>query len=213
MNARFRTFVLFVVSTAVAALAADDTTSSAATREKLKAKLLEDAGKQATSPAAKPPDEPRRSPTGEDGQTKDSPASASATADKDAKPKDAVAKAKEEPATVLPKVEVNRSRLNEVDRQILEQEKEIAREKQNTKQTEADKALNNPKVSKALAIFGGESSAHRASNAQERVTLMEEERDLLEAIKLAKTSEEKAVLQKQIDELRAYRRQLEKNQR
>ena len=76
--------------------------------------------------------------------------------------------------------------------------------------TETDKALNNEKVSKALSIFGGESASHRSAIAQERVSLMEEEKDILEQMKQAKTKEEKAALQKQLDELRVVRRELEK---
>ena len=42
---------------------------------------------------------------------------------------------------------------------------------------------------------------------------MEEERDILEQMKLVKTVEEKAVLQKELDEVRTLRRDLEKNLR
>jgi hypothetical protein len=74
-----------------------------------------------------------------------------------------------------------------------------------------DKALNDSKVAKALSIFGGESNQYRANVAKERVSLMEEEKDLLEAIARARTKEEKQELQKQLDEIRAMRRQLEKS--
>ena len=40
---------------------------------------------------------------------------------------------------------------------------------------------------------------------------MEEEKDLIEAIAHAKTKEEKEELRKQLDELKAMRRQLEKS--
>jgi hypothetical protein len=135
-------------------------------------------------------------------ETKESPVPAAATA-----------KAAPEPATALPKVEVRRERVTVLDHQLYEQDKEIAREKKNTVQTEMDKALNDSRVSKALSIFGGESSNYRANIAKERVRLMEEEKDLMEAIAFAKTKAEKAELQKQLDELKAMRRELEKTLR
>ena len=117
------------------------------------------------------------------------------------------------PATVLPKMEVRNSRITELDQQIAKQERDIAREKQNAKSTEADKALNPEKASKLLSIFGGESSQHREAIASERVSLMEAEKDILEAMKTARTKEERAVLQKQLDELKTVRRELEKTLR
>ncbi len=114
---------------------------------------------------------------------------------------------------MLPKVEVRRDRVTELDQQIALQEQEMAREKKNLEQTEVDKALNDSKVAKALSIFGGQSSRQRAGVAAERVNLMQEERDLLEVMRYAKTKEEKAGLQKQLDELRALRRELEKTLR
>jgi hypothetical protein len=128
-------------------------------------------------------------------------------------PESATAEAAAEPTTTLPKVEVKRERVTILDHQLHEQDKEIAREKKNTVQSEMDKALNNSKVAKALSIFGGESSQYRASIAKERVSMMEEEKDLMEAIAFAKTKAEKADLQKQLDELKAMRRDLEKSLR
>jgi hypothetical protein len=193
---------------AAAAFAADEKEkdTKVTSRDALNARILEEAAKkQAASPAAPAPADPAAK------STKAAPPAAAA---KQSKPKDAAAeKAKSEPATVLPKVEVNRSRINEIDGKIIEQEKQIAQEKVNTKPTELDKALNNPKVSKALSIFGGESSSQRATVASERVKIMQEERDLLEAMKAAKTKEEKASLQQELDALRAYRRELEKSLR
>ena len=211
MPACFLRLALFVACLAAAALAADDTTAS--TKEKIKAKLLEDAKKQAATAAAQPSSvaTPQKSDAAD--KPAESATAASTPDDKAPKATDAAAKAKAEPATVLPKVEVNRSRINEIDRQIYEQEKDIAHEKEHTKPTEIDKALNDPKISKALSVFGGESSSQRATVAGERVKIMEEEKDLLEAMKTAKTKDEKAELQKELDELRAYRRELEKSLR
>lgn len=112
--------------------------------------------------------------------------------------------------TVMPKVEVKKGRITELDQQIAKQEHDIAREKVLTKSTEVDKALNDPKISKPLAFFGGESNKVRENLAKERVSLMEAERDIMEAMKTARTKEEKAELQKQLDQLKALRRDLEK---
>ncbi|MDP3071886.1 MAG: hypothetical protein Q8N18_16465 [Opitutaceae bacterium] len=120
--------------------------------------------------------------------------------------------AKETP-TVLPKVEVKKERITVLDFEIAKQEEAIARERKNLKTTETDLALNDLKVVKPLAIFGGESAQFRQRVAAERVELMEAEKDILEAMKRARTREEKAGLQKQLDELRTARRELDKTLR
>ena len=217
MNARHFSLLVLVAGLAATSFAADEKDPKLTAREALKARILEEnAKKQAASGAVAPAPAATAAaaekPKPDETAAKTAATSTPAATEKDAKSKDAAA-AKDEPATVLPKVQVNQSRVTELDRQIYEQQKEIAHEKQNTKQGELDKALNDSKVSKALAIFGGESSQHRAGIAGERVKIMEEEKDLLEAMKTAKTKDEKAELQKQLDELRAYRRELEKSLR
>lgn len=117
------------------------------------------------------------------------------------------------PPTVLPQVEVRRSRITELDRQLHQKEKEIEREKANTRATETDLALNDMRVAKPLAIFGGESAQFRQHVASERVELLEAEKDLLEAIAHAKTREEKQELQKQLEDLKAFRRELDRSLR
>lgn len=114
---------------------------------------------------------------------------------------------------MLPQVEVKKGRITELDLQIAKQERDIAREQQNTKPSEVDLALNDTKFARPLAIFGGESAQFRKRVASERVELMEAEKDILEAMKLAKTKAEKDKLQKELDELRAVRRELEKSLR
>lgn len=116
---------------------------------------------------------------------------------------------KQDDPTVLPKLEVQKPRITELDRQLDKQNRQIAREKQNTKPTKLDEALNGPGISKALAIFGGQSSDDRAAIAQERVAMMEDERDLIEAIAQAQTKEEKEELQKTLEAIRGMRRDLE----
>ncbi len=114
-----------------------------------------------------------------------------------------------QPATVLPKVEVRKGRITKLDQALAQEDEQIAREKKNTKPTEVDQALNNSKIAKPLSFLGGESADYRKQVASERVSLMEDEKDLIEAIAHAKTKAEKAGLQKQLDALREERRQLE----
>jgi hypothetical protein len=116
-----------------------------------------------------------------------------------------------EAAQVLPKVDVRKGRITELDVQLAKQNEEIAREKVNTKPTKLDETLNGPKISTALAIFGGQSSDDRANVAKERVAMMEEEKEIIEAISQAQTKEEKAELEKLLAEMKATRRELEQS--
>jgi len=119
------------------------------------------------------------------------------------------AKTPAEAATVLPKYEVKNDKITEADRQIAKQNELIAREKQNTKPTPLDDALNGQKISTALAIFGGQSSDDRATVAKERVSMMEDERDIIDAIAQASTKEEKKELEQTLADMREMRRELE----
>ena len=171
-------------------------------RDVLRARVAEDAKKKpaSTAPAAK--------------SEKDEPKPATAPASPAPASKDTAAKAAAQPpATVLPKVEVKRDRITVLDQQLAKQEQDIAREKKNTQVSEVDLALNDSKVAKPLAIFGGESAQFRKRVSSERVELMEAEKDIIEAIARAKTKKEKEELQKQLDELRTVRRELEKSLR
>lgn len=123
------------------------------------------------------------------------------------------AEAKKQPATVLPKVEVKKSRITVLDQQLAKQDELIAREKKNTKPSELDKALNDERIARPLSILGGESTQVRKQISSQRVSLMEDEKDLIEAIAQAKTKAEKEELQKQLDALRAERRELERAMR
>jgi hypothetical protein len=183
---RLFTAVLLVAS---GAFAAEEPAPKSRAKELLKARAAEEAKKPPTkTDKDKTEKEPEKSGVEKEPTPKEAP-------------------------TVLPQVEVRRDRITVLDREIALLEKEIAREKKHTKQSETDKALNDPKVAKKLSILGGESSSHRAVVAAERVSLMEAERDLLEAMKFSKTKEEKAALQKDVDELRGLRRDLEKSLR
>lgn len=120
-------------------------------------------------------------------------------------------KAPAEPAKVLPKVDVRKGRVTELDIQLEKQNAEIAREKAATKPTKLDETLNGPGISKALAIFGGQSSEDRANVSKERVAMMEDEKDIIEAIAQAQTKEEKAELEKLLAQMKATRRELEQS--
>lgn len=208
-----KTRLLLAFVLAVAARAADEPEAPRpSAREILRARVAEDAKKKGPAvksapiqPAAKAA--PAQAPATPAASTKEeapaqpipAPANKSTTG--------------KEPATVLPKVEVKKERLTVLDVEIAKQEEAIARERKNVKTTEADLALNDSKIAKPLAIFGGESAQFRKRVAAERVELMEAEKDILEAMKRARTREEKAELQKQLDELRTARRELDKTLR
>lgn len=110
----------------------------------------------------------------------------------------------------LPKFEVlGASRVHAIDVELKKLDKLIAREKKSVHSTELDRAFNNTEVSKAATIFGGNSADHLAAVAATRVSLMESERDVLEAMKRPATLEARAEMQKEIDQLRTIRRNLD----
>ena len=166
----------------------------AAIRERLAEHTLEKAAKNAPATHPAPSPEPKAAQPG-------------ATAAPAGAPADA---AKQDPTLLLPRVEVNKSRITEIMLKEHEKDLEIAREKKNTKPTAADEALNDSKISEKLSIFGGSSADERARVAQERVSLLEAEKDLLDEIARAPTKEERAELQKQLNDLKTMRRELER---
>jgi len=117
---------------------------------------------------------------------------------------------KEEPATMLPRVEVSKSRITELTIQQHELDVEIAREKKNTKPTTLDDTINDSDIAHKASILGGSSSEDRARLAQERISLLEAEKDLLDEIATAPSKAERDELQKQMDELKTMRRELER---
>lgn len=204
MNLRAFAFTTLACTTSalLAAEAVEDAKKSRF-REMVAQKMIEDAKKNPPPPA--PPAAKDATPVTAPVAPATQPAPTTAKNDAEA--------AKQAPAAVMPKVEVRRDRITILDQKLAVQEKEIAREKVNTKPTELDKALNDSRLVKPLSIFGGESAEQRATVAQDRVDVMESEKDLIEAIAYARTKEQKAELQKQLDELRMYRRELEKSLR
>jgi len=178
-------------------------------KDVLKARIAEDAKKaEAKKPATPPPAKSGGEPSAAEQAKKE----AALKKTEEASTKSEKTAAAETP-TVMPKVEVKKGRITELDQKLAKQEQDIARERKNLKSSEVDSALNDAKVARPLAIFGGESTQFRRRVASERVELMEAEKDLIEAIARAKSKKEKEELQKQLDELKAVRRELEKSLR
>ncbi len=119
--------------------------------------------------------------------------------------------AKDDPTMLLPRIEVSKSRITELAIALHEKDVEIAREKKNIKPSALDASLNDPDVAHKLSILGGSSSEDRSRLAEERVSLLEAERDLIEQVFAARTDAERAELQKQLNELKTMRRELERS--
>lgn len=128
---------------------------------------------------------------------------------KGAPAKSAVATPAPDDVIMMPKVEVTKSRVRELDVAIRKLDKQINREKKKLKAGELDKALNNPRITQAAAIFGGNSTAHLEIVAAQRVGLMETERDILDDMKRPKTLVELATLNQALELVRTTRRELD----
>jgi hypothetical protein len=137
------------------------------------------------------------------------PALAATAAPKEPAPD--AAKPKPEPVMMLPKVEVRNERITELEKQLHDKDLEIAKEMKNTKSSDLDETLNGAKVSNALAIFGGKSTEVNESLAYQRLRLLEGERDVLEALLLAKTDPERDELKKELEAFKAMRRDLDRS--
>ena len=206
MNARPLLVALSFCVIGFAASAAEEAPKKQATKEEIQARLAEHARrKSAPTPEPAPP---KSAPPVTPAEKAAPAASTAATKAPPASP--ATPAPAQEPAAVLPRVDVRKDRVTELDRQLEKQNQEIAREKKNTKPTPLDETLNGPKVSKIFGIFGGQSSDDRSNIAKERVSMMEEEREMLEAISQATSQEEKRELQKTLDSMKAMRRELER---
>jgi hypothetical protein len=186
-------------------------------REALRARAAEDAKKAPPAKATPPANANRPAATNPAPAAATPAASPSAETAAETPSEASKPEGDKSPTTVLPKMEVRKGKFSERDYQLAQdlhrQEQEIEREKRNLKVTEADAALNNSKVTSALSVFGGESAQFRKRVAAERVELLEAEKDIIEQIAIAQKPEEKKLLQKQLDELREMRRQLDKTLR
>jgi len=104
---------------------------------------------------------------------------------------------------------VQERRVKQIDNEIKKVEKQIAREKKKLKSTDLDKSLNSDKVANAAALFGGNSASHMVAVAASRVNLLESERNLLERLKFPRTEEDQALIEKELENLRTTRRNLD----
>jgi hypothetical protein len=109
----------------------------------------------------------------------------------------------------LPKLQVTAQRAKEIDRELKRLDKMIARERKKVRATDLDKTLNNEKLARAAAIFGGNSADHLSAVAASRVMLMEQERMVLEAMKRPATIEERKMMDAEVQQLRLTRRNLD----
>jgi hypothetical protein len=150
--------------------------------------------------AAEPAPAPAKNPS----EAPKAPAPQPAAADKSAQPAPA-----DKDVVALPKVEVTSARVKAIDAELKKIDKQIAREKKNLKSTNLDESLNSDKASKAAAIFGGNSASHMVAVAATRVNLLESERAMLERLKFPRTEEDQALIEKEIENLRATRRNLD----
>jgi hypothetical protein len=113
------------------------------------------------------------------------------------------------PTLYLPTVQVQEKRVKQIDNEIGKVDKQIAHERKKLKSTDLDKSLNSEGVAKAAAIFGGNSASHMVALAATRVNLLESERNLLERLKFPRTEEDKALIEKELANLRTTRRNLD----
>ena len=115
-----------------------------------------------------------------------------------------------EGATIaLPKFEISASRVREIDATIKHLEKLIGREKRLLEKSAADETLNNEKISRSAALFGGKSNVQRASVAAVRLESMEKEIALLDTLRTPLTAIDRALIEKLVQDQRTYRRELD----
>ncbi len=110
---------------------------------------------------------------------------------------------------VMPKFEVTASRLREIDKTIKHLEKMVRREKQSLEKSALDETVNSEKISKAAALFGGKSTAQRASVSAVRIQSMEKEISILESLRTPMTASDRALAEKLVEDERTYRRELD----
>jgi hypothetical protein len=109
----------------------------------------------------------------------------------------------------MPVFTVTGQRLREIDVTIKRLEKQISREKKQLEKSNLDETLNSEKVSKAASIFGGKSTVQRASVAAVRIESMEKELQLLETLRTPLTKDDRAMIEKLVEDQRTYRRGLD----
>lgn len=113
------------------------------------------------------------------------------------------------PTIDLPTVKVQEKRVKTIDAELKKIDRQIAREKKLLQSSTLDKSLNSDKLSHAAALFGGNSASHMAAVAATRVGLLEQERMLLERLKFPRTEEDQALIEKELENNRTTRRNLD----
>ncbi|HLP25422.1 MAG TPA: hypothetical protein VK477_07080 [Acidobacteriota bacterium] len=131
------------------------------------------------------------------------------TADKTPAPKNAAGLKTEGDTVKMPVFTVTGQRLKEIDVTIKKLEKQISREKKHLEKSNLDEALNGEKVAKAASILGGKSTVQRASVAAVRIDSMEKELQLLETLRTPLTKDDRAMIEKLVEDQRTYRRGLD----
>ncbi len=114
-----------------------------------------------------------------------------------------------DPTLELPKIQVTAQRAKKIDKEIARLDKLIVRAQAKVQSTDLDKALNNEKLAKAAMIFGGNSAEHLSAVEASRVMLLEQERDVLEAMKRPATLDELKMMEAEVEQLRTTRRNLD----
>ncbi len=133
---------------------------------------------------------------------------APAEAAKPADPKNAGLKTEGE-TVKMPVFTVTGQRLREIDVTIKKLEKQISREKKQLEKSNLDEALNSEKIAKAASILGGKSTVQRASVAAVRIESMEKELQLLETLRTPLTKDDRAMIERLVEDQRTYRRNLD----
>lgn len=126
-----------------------------------------------------------------------------------ADPKNAAGLKTEGETVKMPVFTVTGQRLREIDVTIKKLEKQISREKKQLEKSNLDEALNSEKVAKAASIFGGKSTMQRASVAAVRIESMEKELQLLETLRTPLTKDDRAMIERLVEDQRTYRRNLD----
>ncbi len=113
------------------------------------------------------------------------------------------------PVVELPVIQITQDRIRKLDKEIGRIDKLIIREQAKVKSSDLDRALNNPQLAHAAAIFGGNSAEHLSAIAASRVTLLEAERSVLEDMKRPGTATALAELEVELEQIRVTRRNLD----
>jgi len=116
-----------------------------------------------------------------------------------------------QPAYDLPELVISSSRITALDVQIRKLTKKIDRAKRSLKKSSSlDESLNTDDIPKLLSILGGYTTGQRKSLASERLTLMEAERSILEAMKHVRTHREERELTAQLHAIKSMALALER---